>query len=611
MLFTCNTVNAKVRTDRLRGREFLVAPVVAIKGDAVLNGEFVPFEELERGFGSWDGRPVTLGHPQQGEAFISANDPRTLELWQVGDFYRTYLDDGAIKGEAWIDVELAQQTADGRELLRRLRRGEPVEVSTGYWRELDSQGGTYNGQDYEGVARDLKPDHLAMLLNETGACSWADGCGAPRVNQETFRAPESARNNAKRVLRWREEHPDEIRGMTRVGWARANQLANNEPLSLDTVCRMAAFARHEENAEVAAEFEGEPWRDAGYVAWLGWGGNWAQRTCEANRRDNVKVDAANLLSEARTPSYNGTTSEEWSAPDLEDYNFGIDTVEELTEAQRNQIARGSLLGDPEAETFGELSFFPVVEPGGALNENALMAVISGRGQQADIPQATYESAEAVARRLLEDEFDMGEEENVSVNAVVRILRALGLRPNHAVTNEEHGNTEGDMEVQEFRTLGEEYGVSFTDNELDALTALPHGVVNKLTSLIEALAGSAGGGMEEEEPPMANACTALTEAAEAVGGPEKAAEILVNARRERAEKRQGWLEAIVANSDMETEALGVLPDDVIEQLAAQAVQRNARTPDYSGRGMANKLEVNTTEGVHEYKRPDPFGREEGE
>jgi hypothetical protein len=60
--------------------------------------------------------------------------------------------------------------------------------------------------------------------------------------------------------------------MTQVGWTRANQLASGENLSRETVGRMAAFARHRKNADVAPEFEGEPWRDAGHVAWLGWGG---------------------------------------------------------------------------------------------------------------------------------------------------------------------------------------------------------------------------------------------------------------------------------------------------------------------------------------------------
>jgi hypothetical protein len=102
-----------------------------------------------------------------------------------------------------------------------------------------------------------------------------------RADAETYNAPTAARNNARRVLRWREEHGDEVQGMTPVGWTRANQLASNEPLSRETVGRMAAFARHRKNARVAPEYRGEPWRDAGYVAWLGWGGDsgvdWAAR----------------------------------------------------------------------------------------------------------------------------------------------------------------------------------------------------------------------------------------------------------------------------------------------------------------------------------------------
>jgi hypothetical protein len=102
---------------------------------------------------------------------------------------------------------------------------------------------------------------------------------------KTYRPPQGAQGNAKKVLRWREEHGDEVKGMTRVGWVRARQLASGRPISAETVKRMAAFNRHRKNAEVAAEYKDEPWRDAGYVAWLGWGGTtgieWAMRTSAA------------------------------------------------------------------------------------------------------------------------------------------------------------------------------------------------------------------------------------------------------------------------------------------------------------------------------------------
>ena len=60
--------------------------------------------------------------------------------------------------------------------------------------------------------------------------------------------PEAATNNAKRVLKWREEYGDEVRGMTQIGWTRARQLANKERLSRETIARMASFKRHEQNA---------------------------------------------------------------------------------------------------------------------------------------------------------------------------------------------------------------------------------------------------------------------------------------------------------------------------------------------------------------------------
>ena len=91
--------------------------------------------------------------------------------------------------------------------------------------------------------------------------------------------PQSATNNAKKVLRWREEHGDEVKGMSRIGWTRAGQLARKSKISRDTIARMASFKRHEKNAKINPDFKSTPWKDKGYVAWLGWGGtsgiNWA------------------------------------------------------------------------------------------------------------------------------------------------------------------------------------------------------------------------------------------------------------------------------------------------------------------------------------------------
>lgn len=102
--------------------------------------------------------------------------------------------------------------------------------------------------------------------------------------------PKSAQNNACKVLRWIDKYGrDEVAGMTRTGLARANQLCNKENLSEATIARMASFERHRKNAKVNPEFKSTPWKDRGYVAWLGWGGStgiaWAQRKLKSIRNE--------------------------------------------------------------------------------------------------------------------------------------------------------------------------------------------------------------------------------------------------------------------------------------------------------------------------------------
>lgn len=123
---------------------------------------------------------------------------------------------------------------------------------------------------------------------------------------ETYQPPAAARNNAKRVLAWRDEHGDEVKGMTSVGWTRARQLASGKPISRDTVARMSAFNRHRQNAKVAPEYKGEPWKDRGHVAWLGWGGttgvDWARSIMERLNKRAMNDDIFTTAVEAQVRS---------------------------------------------------------------------------------------------------------------------------------------------------------------------------------------------------------------------------------------------------------------------------------------------------------------------
>ena len=58
---------------------------------------------------------------------------------------------------------------------------------------------------------------------------------------------------------------------------------------------MAAFNRHRKNAAIDPKYKSTPWKDRGYVAWLGWGGtsgvNWAIKKAESIRKGTVKASA--------------------------------------------------------------------------------------------------------------------------------------------------------------------------------------------------------------------------------------------------------------------------------------------------------------------------------
>jgi hypothetical protein len=89
--------------------------------------------------------------------------------------------------------------------------------------------------------------------------------------------PKEASENAKIALRYAEENGWGDCG-TPVGKARANQLANGENISRETISRMASFARHKENSQK------ELGDGCGRLMWLAWGGDagieWAQRKLE-------------------------------------------------------------------------------------------------------------------------------------------------------------------------------------------------------------------------------------------------------------------------------------------------------------------------------------------
>jgi hypothetical protein len=98
--------------------------------------------------------------------------------------------------------------------------------------------------------------------------------------------PKQASENAKIALRWAEKNGWGSCG-TPVGKARANQLAKGEPISRDTIARMAAFERHRQNSQK------DLGDGCGRLMWLAWGGDagieWAQRKLKQIDKEKQKM----------------------------------------------------------------------------------------------------------------------------------------------------------------------------------------------------------------------------------------------------------------------------------------------------------------------------------
>lgn len=181
------TSNVTTRPETLNGIEYIVAPVNMIV-EGVLPGSsgpiLYPAEELANSVNFWNNVPVTINHPRIDGDYVSARTPEAMEQFAVGQIFNTYFDTATntLKAEAWIERERLQN--DFEDVYNMLMDGNAnIEVSTGVLHYNDGQSGDFNGIAYNGVGSDFYGDHLALLPNDVGACSWADGCGL-RVNSK-------------------------------------------------------------------------------------------------------------------------------------------------------------------------------------------------------------------------------------------------------------------------------------------------------------------------------------------------------------------------------------------------------------------------------------------
>ena len=129
------------------------------------------------------------------------------------------------------------------------------------WQDVKS--GKYLGLSIEGMfsdrAEDIEEVEAAKVLEELKQLF------NEQVELESYSDyPQSATNNAKKAIKYKKDNGSSCG--TSVGWTRASQLANREPLSRDTIARMASFKRHQQHKDV-------PYTEGcGGIMWDCWGG---------------------------------------------------------------------------------------------------------------------------------------------------------------------------------------------------------------------------------------------------------------------------------------------------------------------------------------------------
>ena len=199
MLMQKVTVNftGKTRYDEMSGKKYLVAPMVMLTEGVHEGSEgplLYPKEELSKTPQVWNHKPVLVYHPQGADGSgISACDPVILSNRQVGLIMNSRVGNvtvtindekrkiTALKAEAWLDEERMNKIDE--RIAQAVEKNETMELSTGLFTDNEAvEDGEWNGEKYDAVARNFRPDHLALLPDLKGACSIEDGAGFLRLN---------------------------------------------------------------------------------------------------------------------------------------------------------------------------------------------------------------------------------------------------------------------------------------------------------------------------------------------------------------------------------------------------------------------------------------------
>lgn len=174
---TFNLLGTQAKRRKLEGRDHLVVPCVMIT-EGVHSGNRGPGlyteSEIAATVSAWNAMPAVVYHPEDG---LTARDAQVLNDSSVGIVLNTQWDRKRkrLTCDLWLDLNRTNQVDD--RIIDAIKNGQKLEVSTGLTLNRVNKSGEWKGEPYEWIAKNQRPDHLAILPDEVGACSIKKGCG--------------------------------------------------------------------------------------------------------------------------------------------------------------------------------------------------------------------------------------------------------------------------------------------------------------------------------------------------------------------------------------------------------------------------------------------------
>lgn len=176
---------SNITTETIDGKPHIVVRgITPVVDDIVMNRKLYPAAEIEKAYNTLERNPMPLGHPKVDGKHVSARDVRAVNEYHVGAWLQNVShEDGKVTGDMYVNRQYAESSEKGKRLINRLdemiagTNSEPIHISTGLLYSGIAANGESKGKEYKEIVTNMMFDHVAVLLDEPGAGTPAEGVG--------------------------------------------------------------------------------------------------------------------------------------------------------------------------------------------------------------------------------------------------------------------------------------------------------------------------------------------------------------------------------------------------------------------------------------------------